>query len=128
MLFAFIVALFESITAKWHAYVITVHEDMKNKEICNEAMERAKTIDRQNAEKLVNSNEKLNALEDRVHKILGFLHASKELRALETRVHALEKQNNFMKLCVLLLAFFIVFVGHLAADYAIFKCKLHIYK
>jgi predicted nucleic acid-binding Zn-ribbon protein len=78
----------------------------------------------QEFEELVHRNEKVNALDNRVEQVVANVDdLNSSFEALKTRVHALEKQNNFMKLYILLLVFFIVFVGNLAADYAIFKCK-----
>ncbi len=78
----------------------------------------------QEFEELVHRNERLNALDNRVEQVVAYVeHLNSSLEVLKTHVHALEQQNNFMKLYILLLAFFMVFVGRFAADYAIFKCK-----
>lgn len=95
MLFAFIVALFKSITDKWNAYVITVHEHMKNKKICNDAMERAKAIERQKAEKLANDAreaEMLKLITSTLYQkeISSLIQQSDIVETLRTRVVMLE--------------------------------------
>lgn len=82
MLFAFIVALFESIVAKWHAYIITVYEDMKNKEICNEERQCREAIDAQAAEQRVR--------DDRAREICEVINQSEMAKTLWTRVVMLE--------------------------------------
>jgi putative protein kinase ArgK-like GTPase of G3E family len=82
MLFTFIVAVFKCITDKWNAYVITVHEHMKNKEICNDAMERAKAIEMKNAEQRVR--------DDRAREICELIDQSEMVKSLWTRVVMLE--------------------------------------
>ena len=82
MIFTFIVTLFESIMATWRAYIITVYEDMKNKEICNEARQCREAIDAQAAEQRVR--------DDRAQEICELINQSEMVKTIWTRLVMLE--------------------------------------
>ena len=82
MLFVFIVALFESIVTKWHAFIITVYEDIQNKKIYNEARQCREAIDAQAAEQRVR--------DDRAREICEVIDQSEMVKRLWTRVVMLE--------------------------------------
>ena len=95
MIFTLIVTLYEFLMAKWFAYVMTVHEDQKNKAIVNEAMERANAIDRQNAEQRVRlarmtENIDLVIWTLRQPEFSDLLNKSETVKTLWTRVVMLE--------------------------------------
>jgi hypothetical protein len=113
MPFALIFTLYEFLVAKWFAFVMTVHEDLKNKAIVNDAMERANAIDRQNAEE--------RAKEARVKEVIELvtwtlrqpefselINESETVKTLETRVKALVTENDRRTTHMFYLSFFCV--------------------
>jgi hypothetical protein len=82
MLFTFVVDVIEFIMAKWHAFIITVYEDMKKKEICNEERKCREAIDAQAAEQRVR--------DDRAREICELINQSEMVKTIWTRLVMLE--------------------------------------